>query len=117
MNFTSSHGKTLIVGLILASMFLSSIALGEESSKASKNLVLVYMVGSDLESEGGAASQNLLQMVNATENRAPEDLQVIVAYGGANKPGWEGLRIATIEDIKEDFEQASAAIFANELVN
>jgi len=90
------------VGLILAGMLLSGIALGEESSKASKNLVLVYMVGSDLESEGGAATQNLLQMVNATENRASEDLQVIVAYGGANKPGWEGLRIATIEDIKED---------------
>ena len=43
--------------------------------------ILVYMCGSDLESEGGNATTDLFEMLDATYN---EDVHVIVQAGGAN---------------------------------
>ena len=71
-------------------------------------LVLVYMVGSDLESgtghpEGGeTGTADLMNMIDGYGNTSPDALQILVAYGGAAKPGWEGMTIASITDLKTD---------------
>lgn len=47
--------------------------------------VLVYIVGSNLESDDGAATNNIQQMeqIGSTVN-----MSVVIETGGANKPGW-----------------------------
>ncbi|MDD6143155.1 MAG: clostripain-related cysteine peptidase [bacterium] len=66
----------VILTVLLALLGLASGALAEESR------LLVYMVGSDLESEGGLASADLREMMNA----CPESgLEVLVCAGGSQR--------------------------------
>ena len=54
--------------------------------KTTSRTVLVYMVGSDLESKGGAATADINEMlkVGSTEN-----LNIVITTGGAEKDGWK----------------------------
>jgi hypothetical protein len=65
---------------------------------------MVYMVGSDLESDGGSGTKNIEQVIKGVGEIVPGDLQVLVAYGGAKKPGWQGMTIATFDQLKKDFQ-------------
>jgi hypothetical protein len=56
---------------------------------SSKYTVMVYMVGSDLESQGGAASADIAEMMQIGSG---ENLNVIVETGGANKDGWRTVK-------------------------
>lgn len=67
-----------------------------------KILVAVYASGGTLESEYGLITEDLHQMVVGTNNTSPENLDLIVAYGGANKTGWKGMTIANRSQIAED---------------
>ncbi|RXE57038.1 hypothetical protein ABH15_02590 [Methanoculleus taiwanensis] len=64
-------------------------------------LLAIYMVGSDLESEEGAGTADLLALVSGF-SAPPEECRVVVAYGGAEKEGWRGMRIASITELRED---------------
>lgn len=61
---------------------ISPIAL---SVRAAKYTILIYIVGSDLESRDNAGTFNINQMmkVGSTKN-----INVVIETGGANKPGW-----------------------------
>lgn len=59
--------------------------------------MLVYMVGSDLESRDHAATANIEEMLSATATR---DVNVLLQMGGANKPGWHTVRRQRISDGK-----------------
>lgn len=61
---------------------LSSIMMNVEQAKYT---ILVYIVGSDLESKSGAATDNINQMmqVGSTKN-----MNVVIETGGAQKAGW-----------------------------
>lgn len=72
------------------------------------------MVGSDLEYDPllspednslykEAATKDIKEMISGWENGS-EDLEVLVAYGGSQKKGWEGMTVATLEDLKDDLE-------------
>lgn len=52
-----------------------------DTARAESAVMMVYMIGSNLESESGAASDDLYEMVNADLG---EDLQVVVETGGAS---------------------------------
>lgn len=67
-----------------------------------KSLVMVYIVGSDLESDGGEATANVKQMIEGVGDIVPGDLQILVAYGGSRKPGWKGMTITTYDQLKND---------------
>lgn len=62
-------------------------------------LLAIYMVGSDLESKGGAGTADLLDLVSGF-SAPPEECRVVVAYGGAEKEGWRGMRIASITELR-----------------
>jgi hypothetical protein len=73
--------------------------------KTTSRTVLVYMVGSDLESKGGAATADINEMlkVGSTEN-----LNIVITTGGAEKDGWKTVKryllpkgTKTITSIKE----------------
>jgi len=73
-------------------------------------LLAIYMVGSDLESESGAGTTDLLDLISGFSAR-PDDCLVVVGYGGANKEGWRGMRIASIAELEQD---AADEIIGNE---
>ena len=54
-----------------------------------KYTVMIYMVGSDLESKNAAGSTDLTEMKQVGSN---ENLKVVVETGGANKDGWRTVK-------------------------
>lgn len=85
----------------------------------------IYMVGSDLEddvsprngvadeeesgenSKRGAGSSDLREMVSAFKKfsvQQQKDLDVVVAFGGARKAGWQGIKYADLPCLVQDAE-------------
>lgn len=70
-----------------------------------KRLLAVYMVGSDLESQSNAGTSDFNEMIsgyNSLSTTEKSSLDVVVAFGGANKSGWKGMKIATMSQIVAD---------------
>jgi len=77
------------------------ISAGMLADSEKSTLLAIYMVGSDLESESGAGTTDLLDLVSGFSAQ-PEDCLVVVGYGGANTDGWRGMRIASIAELEQD---------------
>ena len=77
-----------------------------------RKLLAIYMVGSDLEEEDGYGSQDLLELIEGYQS-LPEGhaLEIIVAFGGANKNGWRGMKFANARQIIADAQDGA---FGNE---
>jgi len=95
LGFTAnSYGK---LGLIISSLLLTACNTNDDDpvtapSKAlttPKHTVLVYMVGSDLESKHGAATADINEMLKVGSN---QNLNIIITTGGANKDGWRTVK-------------------------
>ena len=70
-----------------------------------KKLLAIYMIGADLERKGDAGTNDFNELVKGYSVLTEEEkskLNVIVAFGGANKDGWQGMRFATINQIIND---------------
>lgn len=75
-----------------------------ETDGTGRKLLAIYMVGSDLEEDGLAGSIDLEELVlgyDALSNW--EDVEVVVAFGGADKDGWRGMKIADVFQLTEDY--------------
>lgn len=79
---------------------------------AGRKLLAIYMVGSDLEEEDLAGSIDLWELL-AGYGALPdgEEVEVIVAFGGARKDGWQGMKLANIEQLWVDVQDRQ---FGNE---
>ena len=61
------------------------------------------MVGSDLEEDGLAATIDLWELIDGYVNLPNHQaVEVIVAFGGANKDGWRGMKFANISQLISD---------------
>ena len=70
-----------------------------------KKLFALYLLGSDLERKHNAGTNDFNEIVegyNALSDEQKSKLDIVVAFGGANKEGWKGMKIATIAQIIED---------------
>ena len=67
----------LVMLLLLLALPVLSACTGGESA-----LLLIYMCGSDLESEHGYASANIEEMLSA---KLPRNLEVVLQTGGAER--------------------------------
>lgn len=70
-----------------------------------KKLMAIYMVGSDLEENGQAGTNDLYELIDGYYDLSEaqrESLDIVVAFGGSNKDGWRGMRIATMAQILAD---------------
>src|SRR5664280_1645975 len=87
--------KKLMHLFMFATIFFTLAACGgdnrgdnnSQTPSAYKTTVLVYMEGTNLETDGGAASKNIGEMLAA--NYSP-DVAIVLATGAANKgsSGW-----------------------------
>jgi len=104
---------TLFFLVLLITVILSGPIgfAGAESGTgpSNKNVTLLacYLVGNDIESENrlgdyGFITQNLLDMRKGYGDGNP-DLTVIIAYGGADKEGWRGMRVYSLADATADY--------------
>lgn len=77
-----------------------------------RKLLAVYMVGSDLEDGAGLGTGDLHELLDGHAGLAdPERVEVIVAFGGADKDGWRGMKFADISQLADDREDGA---FGNE---
>lgn len=120
-----------ILSLLLAMAVFNSCSTPLSSSvpvtqnKAEKTLFAVYMVGSDLEddlqprnhvpdeqelggiSKIGAGSIDIKEMLLAWEQMSDGEkshIDTIVAFGGARKEGWQGVKYADLPCLSQDAE-------------
>ncbi|WP_181391818.1 clostripain-related cysteine peptidase [Methanospirillum lacunae] len=98
----------VIFAVLLSALLVVSATetpiIGNETPSHTKSLVMIYMVGSDLESEDGAGTDNIKQINEGVGDIVPGDLQIVVGYGGANKTGWKGMTIASYDQLKKDLQ-------------
>lgn len=83
---------------------LSQYVKPVEIDGAGRKLLAVYMVGSDLEEYDLAGSLDLEELVlgyDVLTNQ--EDVEIVVAFGGANKDGWRGMKIANVSQLTQDY--------------
>jgi hypothetical protein len=112
--FSPGHSAADLEGLNLSEQDILSPSIPLHHATA---LILVYLVGSDLESGGSDSSpgnlgtSSLEMMIQGLENSDKTDVSLVVAYGGSNKPGWEGMTIVSDEQLIRDGEDG---IFGNE---
>lgn len=106
----SNKADIIIVILLLIILLFNFPVFAEknEFEKYSNGTVLaIYMIGSNLEYDpqlpnaGGAASRDISEIVSGYGNGA-QGLDVLIAYGGSRKPGWQGISVATPEQLRED---------------
>ena len=70
-----------------------------------KKLFSIYMIGSDLERKYGSGTSDLNELIkgyNELSDKEKNNLNIMVAFGGANKDGWQGMRFATMKQIIKD---------------
>lgn len=73
-----------------------------EGGDQAQALIAVYLIGSDLETDDNSATDAITEFIDGYKETSPEDLTILVAYGGSKKPGWEGMTIETLPQLKDD---------------
>ncbi|WP_373840183.1 clostripain-related cysteine peptidase [Methanospirillum sp.] len=89
----------LLVFLIFSIVLFAPVqAVADENSTL---LIAFYASGGSLEQEMGLITNDFAQVVRGAENLS-ERVTIFAAYGGADKPGWKGMTIASLDELKED---------------
>ena len=83
-----------------------------EIDGAGRKLLAIYMVGSDLEENHLAGSIDLVELLDGYYTLLDSQaVEVIVAFGGADKDGWRGMKFANISQLTADVQDGA---FGNE---
>ena len=96
-------GKFLYRGCMIGiTLILLSTAIVPSAAGATgTNYLVMYIVGSDLESNGNQATGNLADLADSWD---PAMGDVLIIYGGAEKTGWDdGVAITNLTLLLEDF--------------
>lgn len=88
-----------MIGIIL--ILLSTAIVPMAADSAGTHYLVMYIVDSDLESNGNQATGNLADLVNSWD---PAMGDVLIIYGGEKKTGWDdGVAITNLTLLREDF--------------
>lgn len=111
LSWLNGTGRCGVVAMILLFSLLISVAIADEASPVADNttgqvkaLVALYMIGSDLETEENDITDGIQEIIQGYGDANPDDLEIIVSYGGSKKPGWEGMTIASSQQLKQDLQ-------------
>ena len=88
--------------IIMTAFLCIGCTAADITRNQAKTQVLVYLVGSDLESGSNTATDDINSILDTYKDTDVKTLDIIVAFGGADKDGWRGMKIATIEQLKSD---------------
>ncbi|MDO5846230.1 MAG: hypothetical protein Q4Q04_04825, partial [Methanocorpusculum sp.] len=83
MNQTKIIRRALLISAVLLLVFASAAV---PAAAENDNFIVMYVVGSDLETKYNYASSNLIDLANNLDESAGD---VIICYGGATKTGWD----------------------------
>lgn len=84
---------------------LTSITNPTLQNGDNKKLLAIYIVGSNLESGDNAGTTDINELISGYNKLSKDEqskLDIIVAFGGADKDGWRGIKIANISQLIED---------------
>ena len=84
--------------------------LVSEPVAQAQNLLVIYMIAGDLESNGRAATMNIAELLDGYGETSEQNLQIVIGYGGSKAPGFEGITYVTARELMED---ASDGIIGN----
>ena len=91
---------------------LSPYIKPQEVDGTGRKLLAIYMVGSDLEEDGLHGSIDLGELLDGYFTLPdPAAVEVIVAFGGADKDGWRGMKFADASQLLIDSQDLE---FGNE---
>ena len=118
---SSNAWKLLIFNLLVVFFFTGcgsteseDVTTSTPSTKTQKTLFAVYMMGSNLETDGLAGSKDLLEILTGYYSLTPDqqkNVNIRVAFGGSNSSTWHGVRYADAECLLDDLNTDS--IFGN----
>ncbi|MBO7388434.1 MAG: hypothetical protein J6T90_02580, partial [Methanomicrobium sp.] len=100
MNISSESGKKISgIMLLLSAAILLSAAVSPVAA-ADQKYIVMYIVGSDLESYSYAATDNLNDLLTNWKDTQGD---LLVFYGGSNKIGWkDSIAVANMRNIADD---------------
>ncbi|WKZ31179.1 MAG: clostripain-related cysteine peptidase [Candidatus Dojkabacteria bacterium] len=117
--------KVLIGGAIAIIVTILLVVLYQDKSDSitkfggssvGESLIVMYMVGSDLEDDtnprdgvgdesndpGGYATQDLNELVKGLKKNRSNNVDVLIGFGGARTPGWQGIKYMDTDCLMED---------------
>ena len=97
----NNPGKNGFSRLFLVFLIISLISAHAPADENSALLIAFYASGGTLEQEMGLITDDFAQVVRGAENLS-ERVTILATYGGANKPGWNGMTIATLDELRKD---------------
>ena len=95
-------GCFIIILVTMTAFGFIGYAAAETTSNHSETQVLYYLVGSDLESKDGDGTADLKEVIEAYKGADTGKLDLVVAFGGSKKAGWQGMKIVTGAQLIED---------------
>ncbi|MDD2790507.1 MAG: clostripain-related cysteine peptidase [Sulfurimonas sp.] len=105
--YSIEQGDLNTTDYTLASAYVNSVG-------TDRKLFAIYMVGSDLETNAEAGTTDLKELIDGYNDSSIDanrsNLDIIVAFGGSDKDGWRGMRIATMAQLIAD---NSDGVFGN----
>jgi len=91
--------------VVLILIFVALIpGVHADDIRTGKVLVAVYAAGGSLETDYGLITEDIRQMVSGAANTSPQTLELLVAYGGSKKMGWQGMSIASGPELSRDLK-------------
>jgi len=90
-----------LILVILFVSFMGTTCVAEENGTL---LIGIYASGNTLEKDYGLVTRDFIQVVSGAGNVSPKTLEVLAAYGGANKTGWDGVTIANLSLLRKDLD-------------
>ncbi len=80
-------------------------------TQAQKSLFAMYVVGSDLESKNGSATEDFKEITAGLQGIDHQNLEIVVAFGGSQKQHWQGVKYIDKACLLQD---AQDGVFGND---
>ena len=92
---------TLVCCFFILIVIFLTVSPGCADTKNS-TLIAFYASGGTLEQEEGLITDDFQQIINGTRGNISDQIRIVAAYGGVDKPGWDGMTIADLSDLRLD---------------